>query len=236
MLKTEALHILQLNNSFTLEDLQKAYRKQAPFYHPDCGGSHEQFIQLTEAYNYLKDNISLEVFVIKNTHSKWTLKIEDFFLKKIIINITQINRLSETITKEIDLYPYIIKWGNITVLPGEGNWNDAYKAYEDLYLDIKWVFEGIFVEPNLTNGNIRLKKSFHIAQVLMNEASINWNNETIYFKRDEFFSLNPLFKFPKKGLLSKWGQGDLEIQVMTYFDITQISDEKAAQLVSIMLE
>ena len=49
----EALSVLQLPDNFSLLQLKKAYRSLALQQHPDRGGSEQQFIVLTEAYQQL---------------------------------------------------------------------------------------------------------------------------------------------------------------------------------------
>jgi septation ring formation regulator EzrA len=46
--------ILELENASTLDDLEKAYRKASRKYHPDLGGTKEQFQELNQAYEELK--------------------------------------------------------------------------------------------------------------------------------------------------------------------------------------
>lgn len=42
--------------TYTKEQIKKAYRRQSMKHHPDRGGSHEQFVVLQEAYDYLYKN------------------------------------------------------------------------------------------------------------------------------------------------------------------------------------
>ena len=53
----EALYVLGLDAQASEEDLKRAYKKMAQRYHPDNGASQdeEQFIKVTEAYEYLKN-------------------------------------------------------------------------------------------------------------------------------------------------------------------------------------
>jgi septation ring formation regulator EzrA len=50
----DAVDILELENAATLDDLEKAYRKASRKYHPDLGGTKEQFQELNQAYEELK--------------------------------------------------------------------------------------------------------------------------------------------------------------------------------------
>jgi hypothetical protein len=48
-----ACKILEINANCTDEQLKKAYRKAAFKSHPDTGGSHDEFLEVTEAYTIL---------------------------------------------------------------------------------------------------------------------------------------------------------------------------------------
>jgi len=51
----ESLNLLELDITFTLEELKRSYRTKALRLHPDKGGSHESFVSLNEAYKYLRN-------------------------------------------------------------------------------------------------------------------------------------------------------------------------------------
>jgi hypothetical protein len=51
--KANAVRLMELNNSPTLEEIKKAYRRLSKVHHPDAGGTHENFIRLNKAYDYL---------------------------------------------------------------------------------------------------------------------------------------------------------------------------------------
>lgn len=51
--KLNAIKLMGLSNNPTTEEVKKAYRKLSKTYHPDVGGTHENFIRLTKAYEYL---------------------------------------------------------------------------------------------------------------------------------------------------------------------------------------
>lgn len=56
MVPSEYYEILGLTADSSIEDIKKAYRKKARLYHPDINhfpGAEEQFIKLTEAYDFL---------------------------------------------------------------------------------------------------------------------------------------------------------------------------------------
>lgn len=47
----EALVFFELKLEYTTEDVNKAFKKKALVAHPDCGGSHKDFLHLTEMKN-----------------------------------------------------------------------------------------------------------------------------------------------------------------------------------------
>lgn len=49
-----ALQVLEVESVASWEDIQRAYRLKAACCHPDKGGTAHQFIQLREAYQFLK--------------------------------------------------------------------------------------------------------------------------------------------------------------------------------------
>lgn len=48
-----AMNLLGLNKGFTIKDVKKSYRRLSKIHHPDMGGTQNNFIRLTKAYNYL---------------------------------------------------------------------------------------------------------------------------------------------------------------------------------------
>lgn len=54
--RREALKLLSLKEGFTPEQLKTSYKKMAKIYHPDSGGSHDEFLKVGEAFTFLKDN------------------------------------------------------------------------------------------------------------------------------------------------------------------------------------
>lgn len=50
-------NFFQINSNTTLDDLKKQYYKLAKKYHPDRGGSHEDFLNLSNEYAYWSDRI-----------------------------------------------------------------------------------------------------------------------------------------------------------------------------------
>ena len=52
----KALELLGLSQGFTSDDLKRAYKLQAKKKHPDLGGTHEGFTELTRAYEFLLTN------------------------------------------------------------------------------------------------------------------------------------------------------------------------------------
>lgn len=51
--RTNAMKLMGLSEGFTTNDVKKAYRRLAKVHHPDLGGTQENFIRLTKAYDYL---------------------------------------------------------------------------------------------------------------------------------------------------------------------------------------
>lgn len=51
--KLNAIKLMGLSDNPTTEEAKKAYRKLSKTHHPDTGGTHENFIRLTKAYEYL---------------------------------------------------------------------------------------------------------------------------------------------------------------------------------------
>lgn len=50
-----ALVFLGVKEGYSPTELKSAYLKKAKIFHPDAGGTHEEFLKLQEAYEYLKD-------------------------------------------------------------------------------------------------------------------------------------------------------------------------------------
>lgn len=64
MTREQALGLLGLSESFTDDDLRKAYRKAAKSAHPDLGGDAQKFMLIKEAHEFLIDprnNMRLKV-------------------------------------------------------------------------------------------------------------------------------------------------------------------------------
>ena len=53
MKKSRSHEILQIEPPVTESDIKKAYRKMCLVYHPDKGGSNDEFIKINNAYNEL---------------------------------------------------------------------------------------------------------------------------------------------------------------------------------------
>lgn len=51
--KMNAIKLMGLSSNPTIEEVKKSYRKLSKIHHPDTGGSQENFIRLTKAYDYL---------------------------------------------------------------------------------------------------------------------------------------------------------------------------------------
>lgn len=65
---TEARQILSLPESYDEDMLKTAHRKAVKKAHPDLGGTQEDMIRVTEAYNVLKDpaTATVEMLVTHN--------------------------------------------------------------------------------------------------------------------------------------------------------------------------
>jgi DnaJ-class molecular chaperone len=59
--RTEALQLLNLNESSTLEDIKSSYKNLAKVSHPDKGGDSDQFLKIKEAYELLSDKNKEEI-------------------------------------------------------------------------------------------------------------------------------------------------------------------------------
>lgn len=51
--KLNAMKLMGLGNNPTIEEVKKAFRKLSKIHHPDAGGTQNNFIKLTRAYDYL---------------------------------------------------------------------------------------------------------------------------------------------------------------------------------------
>ena len=109
MNKDEAIKILNISNfkEYNHEKLKKQYKKACLKKHPDKGGSHEDFIQLSVAYDFLKNEIDNgkqddDIFSIFTkiilTHNR-TDKEKDI-IKKQVFNF--VNVISGKILNNID--------------------------------------------------------------------------------------------------------------------------------------
>ena len=55
--RRKALNLFNLKEGYTKEELKKSYLKKIKIYHPDSGGSHEEFLYLQKSYELLTENI-----------------------------------------------------------------------------------------------------------------------------------------------------------------------------------
>lgn len=51
-----SLRLLELDAPFSLRDLKRSYKSKAFKLHPDQGGTHEDFVALNKAYQYLSSS------------------------------------------------------------------------------------------------------------------------------------------------------------------------------------
>lgn len=91
-----ALAILGVNEGYTLSQLKAAYLKKAKVFHPDTGGTHEEFLKLQQAYEYLSKETSPKNLLnddltnnpIKYTNQTYYYKDEKINKTSIIKNLT----------------------------------------------------------------------------------------------------------------------------------------------------
>lgn len=104
----KALHILGLKTLKNKSQLKKAYRIKSKKYHPDNGGSSQDFIEITKSYKFLEKKLPDRYQV--------NLKVEDIVNKKLFkisdrvkIHATAHNLLKKKIEINIDK-PMIINF------------------------------------------------------------------------------------------------------------------------------
>jgi hypothetical protein len=61
--------LLRVGTNLTLDSLKSLYRRAARRYHPDAGGSHEEMIQVNEAYNLFHELLCQSRFSLDSTGS-----------------------------------------------------------------------------------------------------------------------------------------------------------------------
>jgi len=120
----KAKKILDLDSTFTAEQVKQNYHRLSLKHHPDKGGDKNDFIDITQAYEYItssskneteskqqteKNVINLNdifrTFISPNLHRVFAKQTNTFFgfKKEITINITP-KEFLEGVTKEIDQY------------------------------------------------------------------------------------------------------------------------------------
>ena len=96
----EALHIMKLNQDdlILLDSVKlKKYHQCALLYHPDKGGSNEEFKKLQEAYDYL--NVIIEFHNYKKENTNIYDKIQKYIFK--YINSISLAYIDECDNKQI---------------------------------------------------------------------------------------------------------------------------------------
>ena len=58
-----ALAVLGVKEGYTLPELKRSYLKKAKIFHPDLGGTHDEFLRLQDAYEYLKAELTPNIMV-----------------------------------------------------------------------------------------------------------------------------------------------------------------------------
>ena len=79
--RSQALALLGVNEGYSLTQLKAAYFKKAKQSHPDTGGSHEEFLKLQQAYEYLSKEtkpITITQEDIIEKHWEYTQQPYDF--------------------------------------------------------------------------------------------------------------------------------------------------------------
>ena len=79
--RSQALAVLGVNEGYSLTQLKAAYFKKAKQSHPDTGGTHEEFLKLQQAYEYLSKEtkpITITQEDITADHWKNTQQAYDF--------------------------------------------------------------------------------------------------------------------------------------------------------------
>lgn len=88
-----ALAILAVNEGYTLAELKTSYLKKAKIFHPDMGGTHEEFLKLQDAYEYLKAEPTPELkFVDVNDGANPNVTTRRFYSKTINTNFSSFFR------------------------------------------------------------------------------------------------------------------------------------------------
>lgn len=142
--------ILGVKKTATKDEIKKAYKKLALKYHPDMGGDSVKFLEISESYQILIDDVKRSEF--DNSYVRSSDTMYDAFGNKISINI----EISLTFTLEqlqkgwscpnfeyqtntgidyinIEL-SYTIMSGTVLRYLGKGNFNNGVRG--DLYLKI----------------------------------------------------------------------------------------------------
>ena len=68
-LHSVGFNLLRIGADLTLDSLKSHYRQAARRYHPDAGGSHEEMIQVNEAYNLFHELLCQSRFSMDSTGS-----------------------------------------------------------------------------------------------------------------------------------------------------------------------
>ncbi|MEI7596084.1 MAG: DnaJ domain-containing protein [Bacteroidota bacterium] len=200
--------ILGINQNSTIDELKQAYREKAKIYHPDRNPSpnaHEQFIILTEAYEYLKE-LKANPNTSKSQRSKYypkgsydnkqnearekaraqaqqyaRMRYQEFIKTEYYKNITSLNTI-------FDHFIYIIALGVVFFLPVFG------------YLISKW--DGILIALIIVAATAPITLTY-IKQMNFNFSSLGKSFYQI-FKSNYFslviFSLINIFIFIRIGL------------------------------------
>ena len=112
----EAIKILQLDSDFKVNDLKTNYHKLAKQYHPDKGGTNEQFQKINDAYTFLSKEQGTEQFdfnfmdtLFKSFNQFHFVNVNDFVNLKNVKSFNNVNVFKENKTIKISLEDYFLK-------------------------------------------------------------------------------------------------------------------------------
>lgn len=148
-----ALKLLSLSESFTADQLKRAYRQKALESHPDHSGDTGKFMQIKEAYDTLLDSLKSTASREKFTKARFSQKDLDIEVVKEVSfkvscaggvvsvgftkNKTTFNRkISENEIKKVRIAPGL-KDGAVLVFTEEGHERESFKG--DLRIKLKTI-------------------------------------------------------------------------------------------------
>ena len=91
--------VLGVPRNATQGEIDKAYKEKAQTMHPDKGGEHESFIELSKAYDTLKDPQKRKIYDTTGEDGQKTVSIHDAAVDTIKILATQLVTNQDVINK-----------------------------------------------------------------------------------------------------------------------------------------